>query len=318
MAEAPEKNAVPSAEDFHYQQLEKHIDDTLWYQRLGHKAEIDISRITGNPPANTAAQAPLDKGNPVIFTVYSFIPRSMDKNAKNPFVLLIHGGIHNNFSSSSFAHIVEELLDEGYAVIAPDYRGSTGYGSKFYKLIDYGGEEVEDVTAARDWALATYDFLDPQKIGIMGWSHGGMITLLSIFRHPGLYQAAFAGVPVSDLITRLGYHQARYNNMYAADYHIGQYPWENVQEYLRRSPAWNVDKYDNQTPLLIHTNTSDEDVNVLEVRELIRALKAEGKEFDYEIFENIPGGHVFDRIDTVVGREIRSRIWKHLNKYLKG
>ena len=68
--------------------------------------------------------------------------------------------------------------------------------------------------------------------------------------------------------------------------------------------------------MLIHTNTNDEDVNVLEVEEMIRALKAENKKFEYQVYENIEGGHIFDRIDTRIGREIRLKAYKFLNQYL--
>ena len=71
-----------------------------------------------------------------------------------------------------------------------------------------------------------------------------------------------------------------------------------------------------KTPLLIHTNTNDDDVHVLEVETLIRALKAVDKKFEYEIFKDIPGGHSFDRIDPKQSREIRLRIWTFLAKYL--
>ena len=67
-----------------------------------------------------------------------------------------------------------------------------------------------------------------------------------------------------------------------------------------------------QTPLWIHTNTNDDDVNVLEVEHLIEALKAAGKKFDYEIFKDIPGGHIFDRIDTKKAKEIRFKIYGFL------
>jgi len=77
-----------------------------------------------------------------------------------------------------------------------------------------------------------------------------------------------------------------------------------------------VSKYQN-TPLLIHTNTNDEDVNVLEVEHLIKSLKAEGKKnFTYEIFKDMPGGHSFDRMDYMEAKEIRLKIFNHLNKYL--
>jgi dienelactone hydrolase len=77
-----------------------------------------------------------------------------------------------------------------------------------------------------------------------------------------------------------------------------------------------VDKYRN-TPLLIHTNTNDEDVNVLEVEHLIKSLKAAGKSnFEYEIFQDMPGGHLFDRMDYKDAQEIRMKIYNHLNKQL--
>ncbi len=61
-----------------------------------------------------------------------------------------------------------------------------------------------------------------------------------------------------------------------------------------------------QTPLLIHTNTNDEDVNVLEVEHLIEALKAEGKKFEYKIYQDAPGGHYFNRTDTKLAKRIAS------------
>ena len=94
----------------------------------------------------------------------------------------------------------------------------------------------------------------------------------------------------------------------------GKTAYEDVQEYRRRSPAWNAEKL--QTPLLIHTTTNDEDVNVLEVEHLIKSLKAYGKEFEYKIYNNAPGGHVFDRIDTKLARESRREIYQFLARYL--
>ena len=72
-----------------------------------------------------------------------------------------------------------------------------------------------------------------------------------------------------------------------------------------------------RTPLLIHTNTNDEDVNYLEVQRLVAALTAEGKTFEYKVYENAPGGHVFNRIDTKLARESRAEIYTFLRKYLK-
>ncbi len=202
-----------------------------------------------------------------------------------------------------------------YIVVAADYRGSTGYGAGFYRQIDYGGLEVEDVNVSRHYILKNYNFVDKDRVGILGWSHGGLITLLNLFDHPDDYKVGYAGVPVSDLIARMGYKSQSYRDMYSADYHIGKSADQNVNEYRRRSPAWNAEKL--KTPLLIHTNTNDEDVNVLEVEHLIKALKAEGKKFEYEIYKDMPGGHTFDRIDTFAAKEIRLKVYNFLGQYLK-
>jgi len=117
-------------------------------------------------------------------------------------------------------------------------------------------------------------------------------------------------------VQRMGYYTDDYRALYETDYHIGQSAYENVEEYRRRSPAWNTHKFQN-TPLLIHTNTNDNDVHVLEVEHLIKSLKADGKKFDYQIYEDIPGGHSFDRMDTKIAKEIRVKIYQHMGKLLK-
>jgi dienelactone hydrolase len=89
----------------------------------------------------------------------------------------------------------------------------------------------------------------------------------------------------------------------------------NILEYRKRSPVFHAKEL--QTPLPIHTNTNDEDVNVPEVEHLIEALKAEGKKFEYKIYQDAPGGHYFNRIDTKAARESRREVWRFLAGYLK-
>ncbi len=294
--------------------LEKMIDDVLWHHRLGDVAFIDKVRLTGPPLWKEKNPTAMGAGNPVKFYAYVFVPRTIDVTKKYPLLVFPHGGVHSNFSTY-YTHIVKELMAQEYIVIAAEYRGSTGYGKSHYQKIDYGGLEIEDVKASRDYMIENYDFVDKNNIGILGWSHGGLITLMNIFEHPKAYKVAFAGVPVSDLIARMGYYDDEYRALYSADYHIGKTAQEDVEEYKRRSPAWNAHKL--ETPLLIHTNTNDEDVNVLEVEHLIKSLKAADKEFEYEIYQNIPGGHSFDRMDTKKAKEIRIKIYKFLAAYLK-
>lgn len=294
--------------------LEKKIDDVLWFERLKDYAFIDKVYMTGPPKWKEKNPTGQGAGNPVKFWSYIFIPKGIDYNKKYPLIVLPHGGVHANFTTYH-THIVKEMLAQGYIVVAPEYRGSTGYGKSFYESIDYGGLEIEDCDAARKFMIENYEFVDKDRVGIVGWSHGGLIALMAVFDHPDDYKVCFAGVPVSDLIARMGYKDDSYRELYSADYHIGKTADQDVEEYKRRSPVWNVHKL--KTPLLIHTNTNDEDVNVLEVESLIRALKAEGKKFEYEIFKDLPGGHSFDRMDTKTAKEIRLKIYKFLEKYLK-
>ena len=301
------------ASQHRYDALEKQIDDVLWYQRIGDAAFIDKVIIAGPPLSKVKNPTAMGVSNPLKFNAYVFIPKGIDVNKKYSLIVLAHGGVHGNFGTYH-THIVRELMAQGYVVVAPEYRGSSGYGETFWKAIDYGGLEVQDSEASRAYMVDNYDFVDKNRVGVIGWSHGGLISLMSVFQYPDNYRVCFAGVPVSDLVARMGYHDEKYRELFSADYHIGKTVNENVEEYRRRSPVWHVEKL--KTPLLIHTNTNDDDVNVLEVETLIRALKAAGKKFDYEIFQDIPGGHSFDRIDPKQSREIRLRIWTFLAKHL--
>lgn len=293
--------------------IQKSIDDVLWYPRVGDIAHIEKVRMTGPPPRYVPNPTAQGARNPVVFWSYTFIPKNIDEDERYPLLVYVHGGVHANMASSS-ANVIRELVNQGYIIIAPEYRGSTGYGQSFYNLIDYGGLEVEDTFAARNWMVENCGLIDPTRVGIIGWSHGGLHTLMNIFFHPEAYQAAYAGVPVSDLVARMGYKTDEYRDDFAAPYHIGKTAYENVEEYRRRSPAWNAEKL--RTPLLIHTNTSDEDVNVLEVEHLIKSLKAAGKDFEYKIYKDALGGHFFNRIDTRLAKESRREIYAFLGRYL--
>ncbi|MFP4047921.1 MAG: alpha/beta hydrolase family protein [Bacteroidales bacterium] len=294
--------------------VEKNIDDIQWYNKVGDVAHIDKVYMYGPPKWKEKNPDAQGAGNPVKFWSYVFIPKDIDPGKKYPLIVFPHGGVHGDFGTY-YTHIIRELMAQQYIVIAAEYRGSTGYGSSHYKKIDYGGREVEDVDASREYMLENYSFVDKNKIGIIGWSHGGLIALHNIFDYPDHYDVAFAGVPVSDVVARMGYKTQGYRDLYSADHHIGQSAYENVEEYKKRSPAWQAHKLED-VPLLIHTNTNDADVNVLEVQHLIKSLKAYDKDFEYQIFEDVPGGHSFDRMDTKKAKEIRVDIYKFLEKEL--
>src|ERR1051325_10394094 len=288
--------------------LSRQINELLWRQKLSDIAVVDKVLFTGPAPHGTNGIAPPAGSNEVVISALTFIPHGKWRAHKLPLIVMAHPEIHGNVASDDFCVVVRELLEQRYAVIAPDYRGSSGYGIEFWRTIDYGGLEIEDVHAARQFMLERYREIDPKRVGMVGWSHGGLIALLTVMRHPGDYQACYAGVPVSDLEERIRIRGKGYEELFSAPYHIGKTVAEAPEEYRRRSPAKNVDKL--RTPLLVQANTNDEDVNIHEIQKLIEALQTAGKDFKYHIYTNAPGGHLFNRLDTNLARESREEIWR--------
>ena len=293
-----------------FEQVIKNADDALWYFRVGDLASVDKVHYTSPKPERTTNPTGQGAGNPMIIPAYVFTPKNL--HGKAPLIVLIHGGVHGDFNTW-YAHIVRELIDQGYVILAPEYRGSTGYGGDFYEQIDYGGAEIDDVKAGRDWAVENLSMIDAKRVGIMGWSHGGYQTLMNIFKFPDAYQVAYAGVPVSDLVARMGYKSQSYRDTFKG--FIGKEAVDDPMEYRRRSPYFHAAEL--KTPLLIHTNTNDEDVNVMEVEHLLDALKAAGRKFEYKIYQAAPGGHEFNRIDTALAKESRKEVYDFLARYLK-
>jgi dipeptidyl aminopeptidase/acylaminoacyl peptidase len=299
---------------FELDQVRKTADDALFWLRLSDVAEIDKVILTGPPnPKEKPRYGIANDRHPVRIYQYVFLPKKLDRSKKHPAIMLTHGGVHGDFGTYH-VHMVREMVERGYVVLATEYRGSTGYGKGMYEAIDYGGLENDDVVAGRDWAVEHLP-VDPKRIALVGWSHGGMISLMVGFDHPDKFACIFAGVPVSDLLTRLGYHEQSYTELFAAPYHIGKKPVDAVDEYRRRSPIWNVHKL--KLPLMVTTSTNDRDVNVVEVEQLIVHLKAAGKSFEHKIYQDAPGGHSFERIDTSFARKAREDLYAFLAKHLK-
>lgn len=293
--------------------LEKQIDDLMWISKLEDIAHIDKVRLTSTPRWKPKDSTDRFSNNKLQFYSYIFIPKNVDITKKYPLVVLPHSGIHANFSTY-YAHIVRELIAQQYVVVSAEYRGSTGYGKSTYENIDYGGRENDDVLESRNYMLENYSFVDSSRVGIIGWSHGGMIALMQLLQHGDSYRCAFAGVPVSDLENRLGSHDDSYSAYFTASYHIGESIDENPDEYARRSPTSHAGNL--QKPLLIYTNTNDNDVYVEEVKLMIETLEKQGKEFEYKVFQEASGGHGFDRIDSKEATDIRFTMHKFLERYL--
>lgn len=294
-------------------QARKIAEDTQFFLRLSDIATADKWILAGQPDPNAKERYGIKNArHPQRIYCYTFVPKKLDRSKKHPAIVLTHGGVHGDFGTYH-VNMVREMVERGYIVIAPDYRGSTGYGQGMYEAIDYGGLENDDVVACRDWAVDELP-VDAKKVAAVGWSHGGMISLMIGFDHPDKFACIYAGVPVSDLLTRLGYHEQSYTELFAAKYHIGKAPVDAVDEYRKRSPIWNVHKL--KLPLMVTSSTNDRDVNVVEVEQLLIHLKAAGKPFESHIETDAPGGHSWDRIDTSLARKARQRMYEFLKKHL--
>jgi dipeptidyl aminopeptidase/acylaminoacyl peptidase len=298
--------------NFIQHKLTKNVSDVLWFQRLQDIAIVDKIRYTGPPPLNEVQRKITTNG--ISISAYTFLPRRPSRFRKLPLIVLLHTEVHGDFNPEDDLRVTRELIEQGYAIIAPDYRGSTGYGGDFWRLIDYGGLENDDVFLARQWMLEHHPNLDPRRVGIIGWSHGGAIALMNILQHPDAYAVAYAGMPVTDLLFRLKQKEEPYRELFSVPYHIGKTIDQDPREYLRRSPISYADKL--RTPLLLHSVTNDEDVSPAEVERLAQAFREHKRQFQYKVYDNIPPGHAFNKLDTTEARSSRLEIYKFLAQFL--
>jgi dipeptidyl aminopeptidase/acylaminoacyl peptidase len=268
---------------------------------------------------------------------YLFSP--INKGTKKHAALVwVHGGVHGDWDTGLYPFIVE-AVQRGYVVLTPDYRGSTGYGDDWYRKIDYGGKEVDDVLSSVDY-LATLPYVDNTKLGIMGWSHGGFITSHILFRNDNPFKAGAAIVPVTNLVFRLSDHGPNYARDYAAEEGLQGLPFERncgpdhnqdcIDLYLERSPVFHVENL--KVPMLVHVATNDCDVFFREDQQMVYTLMALKPNLaETKIYKDPPPGaagcgHTFSRRVNPVTLERNdspeqidswNRTWAFFEKNLK-
>ena len=109
----------------------KALEIQKWYLQLGDIAEVNEIRYTSAPPHHATNPTAPGAKNPLIIHAMTFIPKNLDRSKKQPLIVFCHQGIHSDFGRDDEYGAVKELVEQGYSVIGPDYRGSTGYGSGF-------------------------------------------------------------------------------------------------------------------------------------------------------------------------------------------
>lgn len=254
-------------------------------------------------------------GDRTLVPGYVFTPKSMQAGKRYPGLVMVHGGFHERFDWRWF-QLVDTAVAKGYVVIFPEYRGSRGYGPNHYRN-EYGITDTADVLASADY-LGNQSFVDPDRLGIIGQSRGGMVTLLAIEKAPSKFKVAVDIVGLTDFVAYMAYKPEYRRQEVAAEsaYFKNKLPDENLAAYMEVSPINHVDKI--TAPLLVLATTNDKIVPLqLHTGRLLDALKAKGKQHEFHIYDNAPGGHVFMDGDTEEQRDASKRTFEFVGRYLK-
>jgi dipeptidyl aminopeptidase/acylaminoacyl peptidase len=245
---------------------------------------------------------------------FIFTPVKMEQGRRHPAIVAVHGGFHYSLDDEFFGY-VDRFVREGYVVIFPEYRGSRGYGKEHYDAQEYGGADVDDVLSAAD-LIASKPYVDPQKLGIVGRSRGGMVTLLAIERAPKRFQAAVDVVGLADFLMYMSYKPEYRRQEVAKEPHLKGMPFDVLEKYIEISPINHVAKI--ETPLLVHATTHDTTVpHQLHSARLVELLKSYGKTYEYKLYERAPGSHAYATGDTPEARDSLDRVVAFLGRYLK-
>lgn len=200
------------------------------------------------------------------------IPRGATKDKKCPLILNIHGGPHG-MHSNAFSAQTQLLAERGYAVLALNPRGSTGYGQRFADgcFNDWGGGDYKDLIAGLEFALKKYPELDGERLGVTGGSYGGYMTNWAITQD-NRFKAAVSYAGLSNLISF--YATSLYQDLIHVEF--GGKPWEKYDVLWDRSPLKHIKKA--KTPTLLLHGENDFDVHITQAEEMYTALKWLGVE----------------------------------------
>ena len=233
-------------------------------------------------------------------------PPAFDASKKYPLVLRIHGGPVAQYTDAfSFEH--QYLASLGYVVLFVNPRGSNGYGEAFCKAIfaDWGNKDFSDVMAGVDHVIAQ-GFVDPKKLGVGGWSYGGILTNYVITKSTR-FAAAISGASETDMFSAYG----------VDDLHLWWerelgLPWRNLELYRKLSPIMAVEKI--TTPTLLMVGDRDYRVPLPQSEQMYVALKRLKKETGLVIY---PGqSHGISRPSYQIDRLRRYGFW--YDKFLQG
>jgi dipeptidyl aminopeptidase/acylaminoacyl peptidase len=226
-------------------------------------------------------------------SAFLYVPFNMARNGKNAAIVYIHGGPTSQ-STNSFNRFIQFAANQGYMVLAPNYRGSTGYGKDFEQadLFDMGGQDLQDVLAGVDWIKQT-GHLDPMKIAVMGGSYGGYLTMMAVTKAPEVWASGVAIVPFVNWFTEIENEDP---SLQQSDLATMGDPAKNKALFEERSPINFVSRI--RAPMLLLAGGHDPRCPKSETQQVVDAIKKRGGTVDYKIYEN--EGHRFARVENQV------------------
>jgi dipeptidyl aminopeptidase/acylaminoacyl peptidase len=226
-------------------------------------------------------------------SAFLYVPFNMARNGQNAAIVYIHGGPTSQ-TMNSFNRFVQFAVNQGYMVLAPNYRGSTGYGKEFQQanLFDMGGGDLQDVLAGVDWIKQT-GHLDPKKIAVMGGSYGGYLSMMAVTKAPEVWAAAVPIVPFVNWFTEIENEDPVLRESDLAT--MGDLV-KNKALYEDRSPINFIDQV--KAPLLLLAGGHDPRCPKSETQQVVDAIKKRGGTVDYKVYEN--EGHGFARVENQI------------------
>jgi dipeptidyl aminopeptidase/acylaminoacyl peptidase len=237
-----------------------------------------------------------------------YLPAGYGK-APHPALVWPHGGPWWQTYDMWGAYL-QSISQSGFAVLAPNFRGSTGYGAEFRNmdLSDAGGGDLEDVVTGAKW-LAKQRGIDKSKIAIMGGSYGGFMTLIALTRKPEVFAAGVAMVPVTDWQETYELSDAEYRK-FMEELFEGT-PDKKGKLYRDRSPITHISQI--KAPVLISCGRNDSRCPIQPVEKFVKKLEKMGHPHSFKIEEK--KGHLGGRVDATI-REVTTAV-EYLKKTMK-
>jgi len=244
-----------------------------------------------------------------IITALLWVPFNLKRDGSNAALVVPHGGPTGQ-RVDYWSPEVQALVTRGYMCIAPNPRGSTGYGLEFQKanFQDLGGGDLKDEIAAVDFLKAT-GYVDPKKIGITGGSYGGFMTLMAIGKTPDIWSAAVELYGIINWATMLKSSDPSLNEYLKGL--LGD-PAKNQKIYEADSPITYI--RNEKAPLLVLQGDNDPRVPKEEAQQVVDILKKEGRVVDAHYYPN--EGHGFAKRENQIDSVRRTIDW--FDRYLMG